>query len=289
MRPKSFELSKSLIDADDMYSNARRSGSASKIFKAFLSMCVCFAINASVVTTVIAFVGADFPQIGVDSVGVLYVSYAFSAMFLGPLMQALLGVKGCLVVGMSQYCCYLLVYLIAEQIGPGRLADNIVLVGSAIGGIGSGYLWPAQGAFFAAAASKYAHLTGQRPEAVAGVFASYFATCFLFCEISFKFIGAGIKLAAPQRPNIMYLVFFCVGVISTLGMLTVESMEKGEQKRPKITLRLVTNRVSAALLLLGRDKKMALMLPFEITAGFAVAFLNGFISPRITKPVLHSR
>ena len=44
------------------------------------------------------------------------------------------------------------------------------------------------------AAKKYAKATGSTPEEATGVFASYFATCFLFCEISFKVCTARIDL-----------------------------------------------------------------------------------------------
>ena len=112
---------------------------AARVLRTFLTMCVSMSLNMGVVTTVIAFAGADFPDIGVYSVGVLYAFYVMSAMCLGPLMQALFGLKKCLVLGLVQYCVYLLVYLVAELIGPGHTAANaVVLVGSAIGGIGRG-------------------------------------------------------------------------------------------------------------------------------------------------------
>jgi hypothetical protein len=99
----------------------------------------------------------------ITSTGVLYTFYVLSAMFLGPVVQGLLGLKRSLVYGLAQYCVYLLVYLVAELIGPSRphTSNAVVLVGSAIGGLGSGYLWPAQGAFFAAASRSYAQCSGK--------------------------------------------------------------------------------------------------------------------------------
>merc|ERR1712072_867860 len=172
--------------------------------------------------------------------------------------------------------------------GAGKTSSNaVVLVGAAIGGLGSGYLWPAQGAFFAAAAKSYERCTGKTPEEVTGTFASYFATCFLFCEISFKFIGAGIKLAIPHKPMVMYLVFTLVGAVSVIGMPTIQSIKK-EEETPQITLKLVTDRSSLALKLLFSDPKMLLLLPFEFTFGFSASLLNGFVSPKVTKNVLGS-
>lgn len=276
---------------------------AEKLKRSFLIMCVSMAANMGVVTTVIAYAGKDFPAVGLKGTGVLYGAYCFSALFLAPLILAVFGNKKCLVGGLTQYCVYLMAYLVAELIGTGKTCSPtdttcvpvdtpsasiaVVLVGSFIGGLGSGYLWPAQGAYFAASSKKYAELAGITEEAATGQFSTYFATCFLVFEISFKFIGGGIKQAAGEvGTKAMYAVFFGVGVCAVFGMTQITSIEPpstGEKKT--ITMALATQKAGAAMRLLCSNPKMALMLPFEFAFGLSAAFLNGYVSSQVTKNV----
>lgn len=273
--------------------------------RSFLMMCAAMAANMGTVTTVIAFAGPDFPGIGLTGTGVLFGAYCISALLFAPLILAVFGQKKCLVAGLCQYCIYLLVYLLAELFGTGKTCPAIpgdcvpvatpiasvvlVVCGCFVGGFGSGYLWPAQGAYFTGSAKEYARLAGIPETEATGKFSSYFATCFLFCEISFKFIGAAIKqTAGPVGTKAMYICFLCIGVVSAFAMTRIRSIDENRE-RPEITAKLVTQKGAAAMKLLCSTPKMALMLPFEFAFGLSAAFLNGYISTNVTKNVFSEK
>jgi hypothetical protein len=111
-------------------------------------------------------------------------------------------------------------YLSAFFIGKGNpVANGFVLTGAAIGGIGSGYLWTAQGAYFQQCARRYALFSGREEGQVTGEFSSLFAATFLFFETGLKLTGGAIQNKSTMG---MYLVFTIVGVLSALGMSTIQ-------------------------------------------------------------------
>jgi hypothetical protein len=256
---------------------------AARIYSTFIRMAVCFALTMAAVTTVIAFAGADFGAIGNESTGVLFGAYCISALFFGNIIVGLLGLKMSLICGVMQYVIYLSMYLLAYFLEDHKsLANSLVLMGAGIGGVASGYLWTAQGAYFQQCAKKYAKLTGATAEDVTGEFAAKFATIFLFCEVSFKFIGGAIAGSCP--PYAMYLVFTLVGVLSAMGMTTIQSVSA--EKTEPLSLESVMKKSGLALGLIASDPKMLFLLPTEIAFGFASAFLNSYISPKVIKPIV---
>lgn len=283
---------------------------AAAVKRSFLIMCISFSLNLGAVTTVISFAGPDFPGVGNTGTGVLYSAYCLSALFLAPMVTGLFGMKRILVIGLVQYCVYLLAYVLADFVfGVGKTCPDVVtnstigsdcvpittptaslvsvILGAFIGGLGSGYLWPAQGAYFAASATKYAELTGESKEQVNGRFASIFAGCFLSSEIAFKFIGGGIKLASPKvGTKVMYIVLLGIGVVSVFGMTLIKDI-KGPAKDEGVRLGdVVKEKISSACKLLASDPRMLLMLPFEVSFGVAGSFLNAYISTNVTASVL---
>jgi hypothetical protein len=255
---------------------------AARIQATFQKMCICFAMTMGTVTTVIAFAGADFASIGNYSTGILFGAYCISALFFGNIIVSTLGLKMSLVCGLGQYCVYLSMYLAAFFIGKTHpLAKGLILCGAGVGGIASGYLWTAQGAYFTACAKRYALLTGKSQEEANGEFSSKFATIFLFCEISFKFVGAGISEKSSMA---MYLVFTIVGFLSAFGMSTIENVTT--EKKEAFSWGAVLQKSGLALSLITSDPKMAMLLPTQIGFGFASAFLNSYVSPKVVKPII---
>jgi hypothetical protein len=255
---------------------------AERLRRNFVRMSVCYALNAACSTTVIAYAGADFHDIGNYSNGVLFGSYCITALFFGNVIITWLGLRRSLICGLSQYCVYLMMYLLAFFIGKTHfLSKVLIILGAATGGVASGYQWLAQGAYFQQTAKRYAKCLGKTEEEANGEFSSLFATCYLGFEITFKFAGAGIQ---SQSSMAMYLCFVCVGFASALGMATIDDLA-AESMEP-ISCDTVMKKSSSAIRLLVADPKMVLMLPYEMAFGFASAFLNSYISPKVVKPII---
>jgi hypothetical protein len=94
---------------------------------------------------------------------------------------------------------YAVASLAPEMRGP------IVMVGSAAGGVGVGFLWTAQGVFFTNTAEEYARATGCTPAAARASLAGIFATIYLLGELCLKFLAAALFQAAPGFPSLAIL------------------------------------------------------------------------------------
>lgn len=116
------------------------------LFRNFVFMALCFSGNHGSVTSVIALASSFQATLGSYSVGTLYGSYVITAMFFGPYLISVTSAKRGLIASLALYSVYVSSYLVAV-IFPAS-AWPAVLFGAAIGGIGAGLLWTAQGVYF---------------------------------------------------------------------------------------------------------------------------------------------
>jgi len=259
---------------------------ASQTLRSFLIMSVCFAMNLGCVTTVIAYASSDFRDIGNYSNGTLFGAYCLCALFFGNVVVTYLGYKKALTVGMIQYCIYLCMYMVATFIGPGTVTKGIVLLGAAVGGTASGYLWTAQGAYFGQSAERYARFSGITKEAATGKLSSYFATIFLLFEVCLKVGAAALQLfGGDSAVKVMYVGFFGIGCLSAYGMTRIDDIAS---ETKEISCDMVQHKASAAFRLLLTRPEMGLLVPFQVTFGFASSFINSYVSGNVTGKVLDS-
>lgn len=249
-------------------------------------MSVCFAMNLGCVTTVIAYASSDFKEIGNYSNGTLFGSYCLCALFFGNVIVTYLGYKKALVMGMCQYCVYLCMYMIATFIGTNPTTKGIVLMGAAVGGTASGYLWTAQGAYFGQSAKRYAVYSGMNEKDATAKFSSYFASIFLFFEVCLKLGAATLQLVGGKTAvNVMYVAFFVIGMVSAFGMTRIEDIESDTKP---ISCNMILEKSSAAGRLLCTRPEMVLLVPFQVTFGFASSFINSYVSGNVTGNLLDS-
>jgi hypothetical protein len=142
----------------------------------------------------------------------------------------------------------------------------------------------AQGGYFKACSRRYAELTGKDEEEATALFASYFASVYLFFEIAFKFVAAWSKSTGDSGTGIMYATFVGIGVLSSIGMTMIgEAPEPAgtESQSEAERLGIVKTTPTATLALLVGDKRMMLMVPTQMSFGFMVAFLNSYLNSEI--------
>ena len=168
---------------------------ASSIFRGFVYMSVMFSLNHGTVTAVLALASAEFgARLGGASAGTLYVVYTSSALLAAPAAVARLGAKRALVAGLSLYCCYVASFLVALEAVAVRAPAAIV--GAAIGGVGGGLIWTAQGVYFARAALSYARASATAPEAANATLSGVFATLYLGLEVAMKLLSSLARKSA---------------------------------------------------------------------------------------------
>lgn len=257
---------------------------ATQTLRSFVIMSVCFAMNLGCVTTVIAYASSNFQEIGNYSNGTLFGAYCLCALFFGNVIVTALGFKKALICGMAQYCIYLTMYMVAALVGSTPFTKGLVLLGAVVGGTASGYLWTAQGAYFSKSAERYAAFKGISKEAATGKFSSYFAMIFLFFEVVLKIVAAGIQSGfGATGIKVLYVLLLGIGFLSLLGMTRIDNISKEPQK---VSMDMVVEKSSAAFRLLIRKPEMILMVPTQLTFGFASTFINSYISPKVTKPLI---
>jgi hypothetical protein len=83
-----------------------------------------------------------------------------------------MGPKPTLTIGLGLYCFYVGSFLFAYYCPDYKWYGAIT--GSAIGGVAAGWLWPAQGAFFARSAKLYSRRADIAQAVATGYLASWF-------------------------------------------------------------------------------------------------------------------
>jgi hypothetical protein len=205
-------------------------------------------------------------------------------------------------------------------------SGRVFVLGALFGGVGAGFLWVCQGAYFSNSAAAFSSLSGNPGEKAAGKFASIFATIYLALEVSFKVAASGIKQAIPgQRGSeVMYLIFMVVGgVLSCVGMSRIDDLQDGLDSETQegdtsqvggttrrersasasgassatataaprgtaagVSAKLVYSKAAGAMRLLWHNKKMALMLPTQFSFSVVASFLGSWITPNVLTKVV---
>ena len=104
-------------------------------------------------------------------------------------------------------CCvrarYVLSFPLALVVKGSAATTAVAVIGGSVGGVAAGFLWSAQGAYFAASARLYAQTShGVTPEQATASFAARFAALFLGSELVLK-VGARpcrTRLVPPRDP-----------------------------------------------------------------------------------------
>eukprot|EP01063_Lacrimia_lanifica_P027778 TRINITY_DN3951_c0_g2_i1.p2 TRINITY_DN3951_c0_g2~~TRINITY_DN3951_c0_g2_i1.p2 ORF type:complete len:480 (+),score=188.84 TRINITY_DN3951_c0_g2_i1:63-1502(+) len=220
----------------------------------FCLMTVFFALNHGTVTAVIPLASPEFGDLGDVANGTLYGFYTLTALFASTLIVEKLGQKFALLAGCGVYTLYILGNL-AGVLTHGWVRTVIVIVAGAFGGMAAGFLWTAQGGYFANAAKAYAAAIGEEDvKQVTAKFSAVFASVYLAMEVLIKvssslvvygvckdhwhgsFLtgkcggGAGDDASVVDHVKwkgivITYAVFSCIAVVSTVGMLCIRSFE----------------------------------------------------------------
>jgi hypothetical protein len=298
----------------------RRSGRDARVlYLNFVAMAVYFSANHGSVTSVIALASSFDATLGSYSVGMLYACYVLTAMFAGQYIIEASSAKKVLVGSLALYAVYVASYLVAV-IWPGA-AWPAVLFGAAVGGVGAGTLWVAQGAYFKVNASRYALATkgATSEEEASGLLSSTFACCYLGLEVALKLTGSLVaKYGAESGKYTVYAIYAVVAVVCTAMMTTVLDMDPAvaaaEREEAEAAERRAggeatggsdgaaatasggaalppppplkgCDKVTAAVRLLLRNPKCALMAPTNVAFGFAGAFITSYIQGSVVSPI----
>ena len=179
---------------------------------------------------------------------------------------------------MALYCIYVACFWVATQQEDGSDAERLVAFGgAAIGGVGAGFLWTAQGAYFAMAADEHAHHLQQDVSTSTASLAGRFAFLYLAEEVVLRVLST--VLVGILSWESIFGLYTAITVVSTLCMPFVYNYPPSTDDAA--TTSTIFYKVTAAGQLLWKDPKMKYMIGLNAVFGFASAFLNSYVNGQV--------
>ena len=219
----------------------------------FVRMAIMFSINHGCVTSVLNLAVLVLGDQGSYMNGSLNVMYAATALVAAPGILGALGHRRAIIAGASMYCIYVMALplcLIAES----KAAKSALAIGGGcIGGIAAGFLWTAQGAYFAASAQLYAAAAGSADDTAAApnaptpleqatsAFAALFGAFYLGFELLLKMLPLVLSLVEqaidPSVAShgggqlttsriIVAVAYSACAIASAVGLTTIWDLEQ---------------------------------------------------------------
>jgi len=271
------------------------------LMASFGAMCICFSINHGCVTALIPLATGDFGSLGSYTLGTLYAFYTLTALFFSTAIVGMTGHKWGMVLGMSIYCGYVALYLVARETS-GELRAFSAVTGGVMGGVAAGFLWTAQGGYFTNLSAHYAASKGiTRSEAtswLSGIFASFYLGGELLMKLLSSFLqylvcidayngdlltGHCTDAALKDKGQLtVYSVFTVAAVVSSVLMAFVSDLppaaDKSASPAAQMEKRPFYTKLFLAFDLLRNSKKMALLAAINIEFGFIAAWLNTYVT-----------
>uniref|UniRef100_A0A7S4BFM2 Uncharacterized protein n=1 Tax=Chrysotila carterae TaxID=13221 RepID=A0A7S4BFM2_CHRCT len=272
----------------------------------FLRMTVAFSVNHGAVAAMLNLSVVLLGDAGSYQSGALYLSYALTALLFSPALLSVLGARSSLLLGASLYCVYVLSFS-AALITPVDMAAvrfAVALVGGVVGGFAAGFLWAAQGTYFADNAKLYAIERGIDPAEANTKLASIFAGTFLGIEVALKLLPQALTplkgIDFRVTPNgslisaqqlVQALAYAVFAIISVFGLLSIRDLRPllaaeaartdpleppSESKRAALLGVRPPNlfaKATAAVGLWCKQPTVLLLAPIQVTFGVSASLL----------------
>jgi hypothetical protein len=182
---------------------------------------------------------------------------------------------------MLLYSIYVASFL-AVALFPKSSQETIALIGASFGGIGSGLLWIAQGAYFTEASKRYALSTANDLSNCSSYLAGTFAFIYLSFETFVHALSSALTLVLDWTS--IFASFTFITFLTAICMVYVNDYSVRERDESTSNLLL---HFTAAMRLMIRDPKMKYMIGLNATFGFSGAFVNSYVNGEVTKQALH--
>jgi len=250
----------------------------------FITMAICFSINHGCVTSVLALASSDFnDNLAAISSAILYGMYTTSALFAAVPLVLTQGAKRSLSAGLWLYCFYLIpfaIILLFPQISE-SVTTCLVIIGSTIGGFGAGWLWTAQGKYFAGASAEYAAWTGNPKEEITGYFGGIFSSIYVGCEVFMKLFSSIVMNIWSEGGKQFVFTFYAIAaILAAIGMLFVRPLPRAPSTEGKNTVALCCKKLND-IKEVGKDVKIWLLGPLNIAFGFTASYVNWYLNNKV--------
>lgn len=204
---------------------------------------------------------------------------------------------------MALYCAYVAAFGVAT-IADESWISIIAACGAILGGTGAGFLWTAQGAYFAAAASEYQcafrnengeddsdeeveTTREQSEEPSSQQLAGIFASIYLVFEVVLRALSTFLQRFTQVSWSATFGIYATIAIISTLGMTLVENPRRTTPAAEESQVS-IWHKSTSALQVLVNDPKMKYMVGLNAVFGWVSAFLTSYVNGQVVFRVFGS-
>jgi MFS family permease len=208
-----------------------------------------------------------------------YLTYTLSAVLGATYLVKRVGSKRAATTGMWLFCWYVACFLLAA-VQP-KSAAVLAYSGAAVGGIGAGIGWTAQGVYFTETVEAYSLQSGASWSESSSRLSAIFAFTILTCDTSMDVLATVMIRNLHVHWTVVFALYSLIAVLSTLGMFFTKEYPTDDDLESTMF-----EKSTAAVRLLVNDSKMKYMISFNVTFGLAGAFLNSFVSGEVVPVAL---
>ncbi|KAG7369743.1 major facilitator superfamily transporter [Nitzschia inconspicua] len=264
----------------------------------FVLMSILFSANHGCVVSCLGLASARLGSIGAWQSGILYITYTASALLGATYIVKKTGARNSLLLGMLFYCFYVACFWVGTLVSHDNISGQRVAAytGAAIGGIGAGFLWTAQGAYFGLAAEDHASRLQQPVETSTASLAGIFAFFYLAEEVLLRLLSSFLLEFHLASWGSIFGIYTFITVLSTMAISCIYNYPKSGVDTDNTDARLEDHppsasrffyKLSSALQLLINDPKMKYMVGLNAVFGFTASFLNSYVNGQVVPAALN--
>lgn len=253
---------------------------ARKTMLNFTAMSVLFSANHGSVVSCMGLATARLGSTGAWQSGILFITYTASALLGATYVTKRAGSRNALFYGMTLYCVYVGCFWLATLATTDERQKFLAWTGAGIGGIGAGFLWTSQGAYFGQAAEEHARQLDQPVETSTASFAGVFAFFYLAEEVVLRLLSTFLLQTRIASWETIFGIYTLVSILSIVPMSFLReypSSDGNRQEGDTSTFKQIT--VAGRLLI--SDPKMKYMIGLNASFGFTAAFLGSYVNGEV--------
>ena len=250
-----------------------------KTYRNFLFVATMLSINYACTGNNIYMLVARFGAVGAWQSGAYFLALTLSATTFATYITKVCGSKQGMVIGLTLLTFYSFstaLYTIVEQ------SVQVSVAGAAVGGIGAGIMWTAQGVYFGQSADNFAREQDIDSFCATSMLAGTFGFVFLTCETLMRLVSTVILSVNPEiNWGIIFGVYSLVGVVTTCGMIFAYEYPLTENQQE-----VLLHKIESVFFLMMEDPKMKYLVPYSLALGFGNAFVNSFVNGEVIEIAL---
>lgn len=246
------DQSDDFFDTHHQYGSATRSDqratAARRTMINFVWMSVLFSANHGCVVSCLGLASARLGSVGAWQSGILYFTYTASALLGATYIVKRTGARNALFIGMVLYCAYVACFWIAtvHSTDP-NLERFAAYTGAAIGGVGAGFLWTAQGAYFGLAAEDHAQKLEQPVSASTASLAGIFAFFYLSEEVALRLLSTALLQSEVASWGTIFATYTIIAMLSTSLVPFLHNYSSSDRSSSSVSAREVDGVNSRAI------------------------------------------